>query len=271
MGGNTASTEALDAFERYMAARSMAVTTLKRRRSSLGGFAHFLAPMSILEANGLDIEEWIGTLRAPRTRHAYRSDLSAFYAWAVRRKLVAANPVADTDSIRVPKGLPRPAPIASVPAIVRAAPEPLSLGLALAAYAGLRRSEVVRVTSDDIQFAPEALLIVRQGTGAKDRILPLHPELLAMLAERRPQGRLVPWTADRFGRRAAAHMRSLGFDCTAHSLRHSFGTEGARVLDGNMVALARLLGHENVSTSQVYNAWTGGETAVKMRQLFRVA
>ena len=81
----------------------------------------------------------------------------------------------------------------------------------------------------------------------------------------------MPWSAQRFGRRAAAHMRRMGFDATAHQARHSFGTELARALDGNTVALARLLGHANTATSQVYNAWSGGDTARQVSRLYSVA
>ena len=239
--------------------------------SSLSSFARFIAPMDLAQAESADVEEWVGTLKAPRTKHAYRSDLGVFYAWAMRRKLVPTNPVAETDPIRVPKGMPRPVPIHAVPMIVRSAPEPLRTGLALAAYAGLRCSEVVKISTDDVQFAPEPLLVVRSGKGSKDRVVPLHPVLVEMLSERHTQGAFVPWRSQRFGERAAGHMRSLGFDCTAHQLRHAFGTELARALDGDMVAMARLMGHENVSTSQIYNAWTGGETAKKVSRLYAVA
>lgn len=99
----------------------------------------------------------------------------------------------------------------------------------------------------------------------------LHPALADLLSSRHVQGPYVPWRPQRFGERAAAHMRTMGFDATAHQLRHSFGTELARALDGDMVAMSRLMGHTNVSTSQVYNAWTGGETATKVKWLYAVA
>ena len=259
------------AFAAYMTARAFSECTIKRRISSLSNFARFIAPMGLAHAESADVEEWVGTLRTARTKHSYRSDLNTFYTWAVRRKLVESNPVDATDPIRVPKGLPRPVPIDAVPMIVRAATDPLRTGLALAAYAGLRCSEVVALTSDDIQFAPEPLIAVRNGKGKKDRILPMHPAIADLLLDRRPQGRLVPWRAQRFGDRAATHMRQLGFDCTAHQLRHSFGTELARNLDGNMVAMASLMGHASVNTSQLYNGWAGGETAQRVKRLYAVA
>jgi integrase len=266
-----AKTEIIVMFAAYMSARSFSVHTIKRRVSSLSSFARFIHPMDLAEAESADIEAWLNTLRAPRTRHAYRSDVHNFYAWAVRRKLVDHNPADDTDPIRVPKGLPRPVPVHVVPMLVRSAPEPLRLALALAAYAGLRRAEIAALMTDDVQLHGDPVLVVRNGKGGKDRVIPLHPELVAMLAQRRRQGPLVPWTADRIGRRASEHMRRCGFDCTIHQLRHSFGTELARALDGNLVAVGGLMGHESPNTTKLYCGWSGGETAAKVARLYAVA
>ena len=38
-----------------------------------------------------------------------------------------------------------------------------------------------------------------------------------------------------------------------------------------MVAMARLMGHSNVNTSQIYNAWAGGDTAKRVQRLYSVA
>ena len=43
---------------------------------------------------------------------------------------------------------------------------------------------------------------------------------------------------------------------TPHSLRATFGSEVARVTGGNIMAVASLLGHDSVTTSQVYVGWS---------------
>ena len=266
--GGMASGDLIASFEAYMAARSFSPCTLERRRVALGQFARFIAPMSLLDASGQDIDEWIGTKNAPRTRHAYRSDLAAFYTWAIRRRLVALSPVADTDSIRLPASLPRPVPVEAVPMIVDAAPMPLRLGLAFAAYAGLRRAEITALTSADVQTFGRPVVMVRLGKGAKDRVVPLVARLVAMVLERRTDGRLVPLTPRTLGAQAARHMRQLGYDCTIHQLRHAYGTEAARVLDGNVVAVGGLMGHSSPNTTQGYIGWAGGETADRLALLY---
>lgn len=266
--GERSNANLIDQFTEYQRARAFSEHTITRRQSSLRSFCRFVAPLKLGEVSGLDVEEGVGTPRTPRTRHAYRSDLSAFYRWATRRRLAGSNPVAETDPVKVPKGLPRPIPIHAVPILIAAAPMPLRLALALAAYAGLRCAEIAALTTDDIQLHGTPLLVVRGGKGAKDRVVPLHPELVALLAERRTQGRLVAWTPAHLGKRASAHMRRHGYNCTLHQARHSFGTELARVLDGNVVAVGRLMGRSSPNTTQGYIGWAGGDTADKVVGLY---
>jgi integrase/recombinase XerC len=259
----------IDLFLAYLVLRGMSEHTIRRRRSSLRGFERWLRPCPIGNAERDHVEGWLATFREARTRHAYHSDLSAFYQWAIKRRAITHNPVLETDSIRVPKGLPRPVPPSAVPAIINAAPtERLRLALMLAAYAGLRRAEITAVTGRDIQIHPTPTLVVRAGKGNKDRLVPLHPALAFELSEFRGTGRLVPLSADRVGRLAADHMRSLGYNCTIHQLRASFATEAARVLDGNIVAVGKMLGHESPQTTMGYCGWGGGDVAARMAAIY---
>lgn len=252
--------ELIELFCAYMAGRSFSPHTIKRRTSSLSSFARFIAPMRLEDVESDNVEEWTATLGAARTRHAYRSDLSAFYAWAVKRKVVAVNPVDGTDPIRVPKGLPHPVPPNAVPTIIAATDDPtLRLALMLAAYAGLRRAEICALTTDDYQLHPTPMLVVRNGKGGKDRQVPLHPALAAALGRRTVQGRLVPWTPDKLGRVARAHIHACGYDYSLHACRHTFATELARVTKGNVIVISKALGHEKADTSMQYIGWSGGD------------
>lgn len=268
----TSNTVLIEAFCAYMAQRSFSTFTIKRRTSSLSSFARYINPMSLTQVEGDHVMSWVGTLRSARTKHAYRSDLGAFYSWSTKRKVTKRNPVDDTDPIRVPKGLPRPAPIEAIPSIIRLANDDhLRLALAFAAYAGLRRSEIAHITTDDVQLHGQPMVMVRLGKGGKDRVIPMHPELHAMLSVRRPSGLLVPISVDQLGRRASDHMRSLGYDCTIHQLRHSFGTELARVTNGNVTAVGLAMGHESANTTLNYIGWNGGDWADMFGRMFKAA
>lgn len=132
------------------------------------------------------------------------------------------------------------------------------------AYAcGLRISELVRLQVGDIDSA-RMVMIVRQGKGGKDRIVPLSPRLLAELRQYWLVHRSLPWlfpggkhgqpmhsaSVDRIFQRT---LRSAGIDkrATPHTLRHSFATH---LLEAgvDIVTVQRLLGHTAISTTSHY-------------------
>ena len=203
------------------------------------------------------VEEWLGTIKVASTRRAYRSDLASFYRWACKRGLVRRNPVEDTDTIRVPKGLPRPVDAGLVADLITLAPDwETQIAIALAAYAGLRRSEIACLRRDDIAVeSMPPVLIVRGGKGGKDRVVPIHPHLLRLLIGL-PAGYVCPSKSQAIGKKVAKHMRELGIDATIHQLRHTFATEAYRS-SHDLRAVQDLLGHESPTTTTVYTQLDG--------------
>lgn len=65
--------------------RGFSPLTIKRRSGTLGRFARWCHPVRLADATADHVESFLAAHSAPRTRHAYRSDLSAFYTWATRR------------------------------------------------------------------------------------------------------------------------------------------------------------------------------------------
>ncbi len=258
----------VELFSAWQVGRAFSPNTIRRREVALRAFIKYIRPTTISEANTQLIEDWLATFPQPSTRRAYRSDLSAFYSWAHKRDLVAVNPAAKTDSIKVPKGLPRPVPSEHVPAIVACAPdETVRLIIALAAYAGLRRAEISRLHVDDVAFYPQPMLIVRAGKGAKDRTVPIADSLQVLLEPHR-RGRYVPLSADRIGKLGAAHLRACGFDCTLHQLRHSFGTEMYRITK-DLKAVGKLMGHESTATTELYAALVDDSSAAAINLAYQ--
>lgn len=257
------------AFRRYQQIRGLSPNTIRRREVSLRQFSAYITPMPLLEASGDLIDEWLGTFRSPVTRRAYRADMAAFYAWAARRGL-CANPVLNTDPIRVPKPLPRPVPASYLPVILATAAPDTRLMIALAAYAGLRVAEVAALDNSDLDLIGESpMLAVRCGKGAKDRTVPIHPDLARLLRERRTKtGPLFAVSALTVGQKISTHLRSLGIEATAHRLRHSFGTELARTARGNVILIASLMGHSDPATSMQYIGWAGGPGARAITRMY---
>jgi integrase/recombinase XerC len=248
------------AFATWQATRGFSTATIRRRNLSLGTFAAYVAPLDITNATGELAEEWLSGFTAPRTRHAYRSDLRSFFAWARKRGLVAADPMTDVEPIRVPRSLPRPVPVAMLPAIIDTARQPLRTGLALAGFAGLRRAECCALVTGDVDLEA-AMLTVRNGKGGKDRSVPIHPALAELLGDQpMPSGcRLVPLVPSKLGAAASTHLRALGLPYTLHNLRATFATELARIANGNLLLVAEALGHESIQTTQGYVRLAGSE------------
>jgi integrase len=267
--------ELFDAFTTYQQGRAFSPRTVKRRATSLRSLAGFMAPLSVREASPEDLDVWLSRLGAPKTRHAYRSDVSVFFRWAVKRRLLEHDPVALTDSIRLPKALPRPVPPAVLDEALRTGSGRVQLALLLGALAGLRAGEIAALDASDVQLdADPPILIVRDGKGAKDRIVPVHPMLARHLDGR--HGLLFPGLAG--GHVTAGTMSALlarvltragggSRRYSAHMLRHFFGTEAARWSGGNVVLVGKLLGHESPTTTMGYIGWSPTEGAAVVSKI----
>src|SRR5262249_39472 len=128
---------------------------------------------------------------------------------------------------------------------------------------GLRLSELLHLQVRDIDSA-RMVIPVRQGQGAKDRLVPLSVRLLE---ERRAYGRVfrprtwlfrgqkldLPITASYVQRRFIELRKQAGITkrCSMHTLRHSYATH---LLEAgvDLLTLKALLGHRSLETTARY-------------------
>lgn len=138
------------------------------------------------------------------------------------------------------------------------------LMLKLAYSAGLRRSELIRVTQDDFDWKNNRL-IIRQGKGKKDRysILAksLKPDFDRYIKTHCPKGALfygrnktkpisensTRWIVDQ----AVARISFSKPGVCLHSLRHSFATH-LLALNVDIVTIQQLMGHDDIRTTMEY-------------------
>lgn len=267
----------VDAFNEYQKGRGLSAHTRRRRTMSLSNFSRFMTPASITTAKPKDVDQWLARLTAAGTKKAYYSDLVAFFRWAHRRELVASNPMTLTDPPRQPKHLPKPARAEVIATAVAMSNGPTQLMILLGALAGLRVSEIAAMSSEDIFLDHEPpVLVVRQGKGGKDRIVPLHPTLVERLRGV-GHGWLFPSTIPNREHVAAQYVGQVvckalsaasdGQHVVAHSLRHYFGSEAAKWAKGNVILVGGLMGHASTNTTMGYIAWTptdGAEVVAKI-------
>ena len=189
-------------------------------------------------------------------------ELGCFGAWLVDRGHLERNPVRALSVPKRERHLPRVLEWHQAEAAVAGEPDPRDRAiLALLAFAGLRRGEVMAVDSDDYSRVSRSLRV--RGKGSKDRVVPLHAVAIAALdaylAARGPLGPRDPLfvsSRGRIGKRPVVNAvaragRRLGLHLHPHLFRHTFATE---LLNrrADLRVIQTLLGHESLETTEVY-------------------
>jgi integrase/recombinase XerC len=190
--------------------------------------------------------------------------LRGYARWAVRERIIASDPTVRIDQPRQHRRLPRPIPEGRLHAALAAADPQMRAILTLAAFAGLRACEIARLDRAHVmELLPEPSLLVADGKGGHQRLIPMHPAVIEALRDlpmpasgpllRRADGRAGHNLAARLSRRGCDHLRSVGIPDTLHSLRHRFGTQLYRGTQ-DLRLTQELLGHASPATTALYAA-----------------
>ena len=212
--------------------------------------------------------------RKPSSLARMRVSLRRFFAWMVEERLRADDPTVLLEAVRHEKPLPRSLSEAEVERLLAAPDLATPAGLRDAAmlellYAcGLRVSELVGLPLSAV-FLQEAVLRVR-GKGDKVRLVPMGEQAAEMVErycrEARPlllEGRVsdVLFIAARGGAMNRRTFWKLIHDyaiavgirtaVSPHTLRHAFATHLVNH-GADLRVVQMLLGHSNLSTTQIY-------------------
>lgn len=257
--------------------RTASSATLDAYRRDLGALLAFLDDQQVEEWRGLDaalVRRFLGGERArglaPHSLARRRSALSRLAGHLVARGLLDHNPVALVRAPRQPRHLPSPVDVDRLAQFLDTPHDgsPLAVRdqamLELFYSCGLRLAELAGLDLGDLQ--PERVRVL--GKGGKPRQVPLgrraHQALDLWLALREtlaPPGEaalFVGRRGARLGHRAiqqrlalVARRRGLDEHLHPHRLRHSFASH---LLESSqdLRAVQELLGHANLSTTQVY-------------------
>ncbi|MFZ9334951.1 MAG: tyrosine recombinase XerC [Burkholderiaceae bacterium] len=271
--------------EKRLAGRTVALYAEDLRK--LEAFAHD-AGVELLRVHNAHVRRWVAQMhsrgRSGRGIALILSGWRGFYAWLGREGRIASNPVQDVRAPKAPKPLPK---ALSVDDAVRLAEhhddaadpwtEARDVALVELLYgSGLRVGELVGLdvrASDQARGwidadAAEAHVL---GKGSKRRTVPVGRKALAALQAWlavRPMA-LKPSASDEpalfIGARGArisaqavwARLRQrslqsgLATPVHPHMLRHSFASHVLQS-SGDLRAVQELLGHANITTTQVY-------------------
>lgn len=250
----------------YQQVRGFTDHTVRRRGWALRAWAAHVPDLA--QATVLDVEEFLQRWKAASSRHAVLSDIRLFYDWAISRGVIrCADPTELVAPIRKPKRIPTPVSREHVELLVRGTSPPIRTMVMLGAFAGLRVSEMAALRGADVSLV-DGLLVVRDGKGRKDRRVPLNSRLRTEL-QPVPIGAYFPGlNARNVSWRVTHEMRRLGVPGRPHDLRAAFGTDLARASGGNLVLVAKLMGHESMETTKRYVGWDPEGSAV-IERLYR--
>jgi len=206
------------------------------------------------------------------------SSLRTFYRFLLREGLARDNPA---DGIRAPKSakrLPKTLDQEQVGHLLDNHPpdnnsedDPLALRdqamMELIYSSGLRLAELVSLDIDTIDFRDGEMVVI--GKGSKSRMLPVGAPAIAavrawiklritLIKDPNETALFVNARGGRVSARTvqqrlarAAKLRGLDQHLHPHMLRHSFATHMLEA-SGDLRAVQELLGHANLSTTQIY-------------------
>lgn len=280
----------------WLAGLSYAAHTIQSRRTNLRIFAEWCEARNLMHPRELTLavlesyRAWLTRVRLSRDIGPARAGqplgwgsqaqrllaVKRFCVWAVRAHVVAANPAAELELPRQPQRLPRGILSASEMERVLALPDVTTLmGLRDRAIletlysTGIRREELINLRLADLDHE-RGTVLVREGKGKKDRLIPIGDRALAWIdayATRvRPLVVVPPDNGALFLTRRGRRIRSnrltelvhgyldvagLGARGSCHVFRHTMAT---LMLEGgaDVRYIQEMLGHAQLNTTERY-------------------
>lgn len=216
---------------------------------------------------------------APATVARKVAALRSFFHFLLAEGTIFSDPTERLESPKVGKALPKAITIDEVDGLLQQAGKSTTpegkrdkAMLELLYATGMRVSELVALNLDDVNLQSGDVRCF--GKGSKERIIPMGEQAVESLGayvhSARPQllrgpsqrAMFLNHRGERLTRqgfwlilKAYARAADMGCEITPHTLRHSFATH---MLTGgaDLRSLQELLGHANISTTQVYTHLT---------------
>ncbi len=271
--------ETLDAFRRHLATeRQLSPHTVSNYLRDCRKLVDWCRDQGIAELSGLDahhIRTCLASLHrrgmGGRSLQRWLSSLRTFFAFAIRRRWLAHNPAAGISAPKSPRKLPKALDVDETIGFVSQAGDSWldhrdRAMLELFYSAGLRLGELVGLDLADLDLR-DALVTVT-GKGRKTRQVPVGshaltalkdwlkrrgecagPDNPALFVSQRGTRLATRSIQDRFHRLSVA--RGMQQRIHPHMLRHSFASHLLES-SGDLRAVQELLGHANLSTTQIY-------------------
>ena len=210
--------------------------------------------------------------KKPATIQRELSSIRSFYQYLVQQRKLKNNPARDVSAPKAEQHLPKTCDIEQIGQLLKSDGNEDDLFVRdiaifeLIYSSGLRLAELVGINLQDIDLAQQQLVVT--GKGNKTRYLPIGSKAVESilkwlkLRNRYQRDDSQALFLSRLGKRISprnvqsrlkhlGRRQSLRQPLSPHSLRHSFATHLLES-SGDLRAVQELLGHANISTTQVY-------------------
>lgn len=202
------------------------------------------------------------------------SSIKTFYRFLLFSRKIETNPAGDLELMKVGRKLPVTLSITEVSAIIESAEKKTPLGLRdrvcleILYGAGLRISELLSMKLTDLDMENQFLKVI--GKGNKQRIVPIGGKAVGAIEEYLINGRpalvrhrtvsflILNVRGDKLSRmgflkilRKYRIYAGIKKRVTPHMFRHSFATHLLEA-GADLRAVQELLGHADISTTQIY-------------------
>ena len=270
----------IDKFINYLRVeRNASNHTITNYRIDLSRFSAFLGEKEIASVDHLALRRFLAELRSKnyskRTIARKLASLRSFFKFLYREGYIKTNPISAIQTPKLEKKLPVFLDVNKVVRLIQSPPDNNTRGLRDRAIletlysTGARVSELVGLDIGDVDFISGVIKVL--GKGSKERIVPIGEPAIAAIrryidkrgqgpaarnkdkdavflnkSDRRLTDRSVRRIIDKYIR-----LCSITEHISPHSLRHSFATH---LLDrgADLRSVQELLGHMNLSTTQIY-------------------
>ncbi|ELA9311639.1 tyrosine recombinase XerC [Vibrio parahaemolyticus] len=265
-------------YEFLRSEKGLSLHTQRNYKQQLETMAQHLAEMGLKDWSQVDAG-WVRQLAGKGMREGMKasslatrlSSLRSFFDFLILRGEMSANPAKGVSAPRKKRPLPKNLDVDEVNQLLEVnEDDPLAIRdramMELTYGAGLRLAELVSVDVRDVQLRSGELRVI--GKGDKERKVPFsgmatewvgkwlrvrgdlaapgEPALFVSklgtrISHRSVQKRMAEW----------GQKQSVASHISPHKLRHSFATHMLES-SNNLRAVQELLGHENISTTQIY-------------------
>jgi tyrosine recombinase XerC len=254
------------------AERNYSPHTLMNYHADLREFLNFLGDTSMEKVEYLHFRKFLAQLHQrqyrPRTLARKLSSLRSFFRFLHYEGHIAQNPALLMVTPRLDKPLPRflsegeMEKLLDFPSTERVADQRDRAILETLYSSGIRVSELTGLDVEDVDFISNILRVM--GKGRKERLVPVGEKALTeirrYLEERKIQRRalFLNKIGGRLTDRSIRNIINKHIETTSilmrvspHTLRHSFATHLLN-RGADLRAVQELLGHKNLSTTQIY-------------------